>query len=545
MSEPALFTPLRHADYRRLLGANTLSNIGGVIQLTAAAWMMAMITTSTNMVAWVQTSVTLPIMLFAILSGAISDNFSRRNVLLAAQIFMFLVSALLTLSAWMEWITPWQLLTFTFLVGCGAALNNPSWQASVGDLLPRAELPSGVLLNSIGFNISRSLAPAIGGMIVASAGATMAFGVNTVSYVFMIVALWLWKPEREERALPRENLGRAMLAGIRYIAMSPNIGKVLLRSFTFSFGSVALLALLPLIVRDQLHGSARDYGVMLGSFGLGGILGALCSKWLREKFSSETLTRVMFIAYALCALIAAFSNSRWAINAGMILGGTCWVATLTLFNTTVQLSTPRWVVGRALSIYMTLIFSGMSAGSWGWGQIAEHHGIQTALFFSCIALIGGAALGLLFAMPGHEAINLDPLNRWQAPALSLDIQPSSGPIIVMVEFIIAEKDVPEFLSAMQERRRIRLRDGAHNWTLMRDMQQPERWTMSYQLPTWVEYVRHHQRMTHADAHVTERINALHRGESPPVVRRLIERQTDLQAIKASQTDRPPAIPPAI
>ena len=141
--------------------------------------------------------------LMALLAGAISDNWDRRMILLIAQGFMFSVSTLLAVTAWFGLIGPWQLLTFTFLIGCGTALNNPAWQSSVGDMVPRQDIPAATMLNSAGFNFARSVGPAIGGVIVASAGAAVAFVINAASYVALIAVLARWHPSRPERLLPR------------------------------------------------------------------------------------------------------------------------------------------------------------------------------------------------------------------------------------------------------------------------------------------------------------------------------------------------------
>ena len=164
-------SPLRYPVFRAVWGASTLSNIGAVIQSVGASWMMLSISESATMVALVQASVALPIVLLALAAGAIADNVDRRSMMVYAQIFMLIVSIALAVCAWLGLITPWLLLLFTFLIGCGMAFIAPAWQASVGDMLPRTEVPSAVLLNSMGFNIARSVAPAIGGMIVATAGA--------------------------------------------------------------------------------------------------------------------------------------------------------------------------------------------------------------------------------------------------------------------------------------------------------------------------------------------------------------------------------------
>jgi hypothetical protein len=210
----------------------------------------------------------------------------------------------------------------------------------------------------------------------------------------------------------------------------------------------------------------------------------------------------------------------------VLVGGACWVLALSLFNVTVQLSTPRWVVGRALSLYQTAAFGGMALGSWIWGLLAERYGADTALLAAAVTMIAGALIGLWFALPDQTELNLDPLNRWIEPHIALDLKPRSGPIAIMIEYTIKEQGVAEFLDAMVDRRRIRRRDGARHWTLMRDLENPQLWIESYQTPTWVEYVRHNQRTTNADAIVGERLRSLHSGTEGPRIHRMIARPTN-------------------
>ncbi|WP_183900800.1 MFS transporter [Rhizobium metallidurans] len=516
--------PLRHETYRTIWFASIASNFGGLIQAVGAAWMMTMITASGDMVALVQTSTALPIMLFSLVSGALADSFDRRRVMLTAQCFMLAVSALLSVFAFLGILSPWLLLFFTFLLGCGTALNNPSWQASVGDMVPRADLPGAVTLNSVGFNITRSVGPAIGGIIVAAAGAAAAFAVNTMSYFALIYALLRWKPTYPATTLPREALGSAIFAGLRYISMSPNLQKVMLRGLIFGISASSILALLPIVALELVVGGPLTYGLMLGSFGIGAIGGAVLNARLRERFSSETIVRLSFAGFALSAVIAAFSPISALTCAGLVISGACWVLALSLFNTIVQLSTPRWVVGRALSLYQTVTFGGIAGGSWIWGIAADNYGVANALLLSAGVMLFGIVIGLKFAMPAFASLNLDPLNRFTEPSLGLDITPRSGPVVIQVDYEIDDSDVPEFLMLMGERRRIRIRDGARNWALMRDLEKPGSWTETYHTPTWVEYIRHNQRRTQVDGENTDRLRALHRGEAGPHVHRMIERQ---------------------
>jgi len=512
-------------NFRLLWSATLISNLGGLIQAVGAGWMMTTITDSRSMVALVQGATTLPIMLFSLAAGALADNFDRRRIMLVAQLLMMLASVLLAAFAMMGGLTPGLLLAFTFIIGCGTALHNPSWQASMGDIVPREDLPAAVTLNSMGFNLMRSVGPAVGGIIVATAGAATAFFLNAASYVALIAALLRWSPARPENKLPREQFGSAVAAGLRYIAMSPNLTTVMFRGLLFGLAAISILALLPTVANEMLKGGALTYGSLLGCFGIGAIAGGSLNGRVRERFSNETIVRLACLGFAASCVLLAMSRQVWLSYLLLLPAGACWVLALSLFNVTVQLSTPRWVVGRALSLYQTATFGGMAAGSWLWGAIADARGPDEALIGAGLVLVATALVGFRYRLPEFSALNLDPLNAFREPELRLDLRARSGPIMIMVDFTIAQEDVPAFLSAMADRRRIRIRDGARQWVLLRDLENPEVWTESYHVPTWVEYIRHNQRRTQADADVTERLHKLHRGPGLPRVHRMIERQT--------------------
>jgi len=513
----------RNQTFRTLWIAALTSNFGGLVQAVGAAWMMTTLTESQSMVALVQSSVTLPIMIFSLLAGVFADNFDRRKVMIAAQSFMLTVSIVLAVMAYGGLLSPWLLLAFTFLIGCGTALHSPSWQASMGDIVTRDQLVAAVSLNNMGFNLMRSIGPAAGGAIVAIAGAAAAFTVSAFSYVGIITALWFWRPATPSRRLPRERMGSAFSAGLRYVAMSPNLMKVIFRGFTFGLSAIAVLALLPLIVRELLQGGAFVYGLLLACFGMGAVGGALLNTRLRVRFQNERITQAAFLAFAVCSIALALSRHYIFSGTVLLLAGGSWVVALSLFNVTIQLSTPRWVVGRALALYQTGLFGGMAAGSWAWGAIAENFGADRAMFVAAALLILGALAGLRVPLPDSADLDLNPLNTFTEPSVRLDLNKRSGPIMIMIDYEIAQKDVPEFLAVMSVRRRIRIRDGAQQWALLRDLEYTDVWTETYHVPTWVEYVRHHERRTQADAESYERVQKLHRGTEKPRVHRMIER----------------------
>ena len=515
----------RNQTFRSLWIAALASNFGGLVQSVGAAWLMTSLSASQHMVALVQGAVALPIVIFSLLAGVFADNFDRRRVMLIAQSFMFVVSVILTCMAFAGLLSPWLLLGLTFLIGCGTALHNPSWQATMGDIVSREELPSAVSLNSMGFNLMRCIGPAAGGAIVAAAGVASAFAINALSYVAIILTLFRWEAPIRDTHLPREPMGSAFAAGLRYVAMSPNLLRVILRGFWFGLSAIALLALLPVVVRETLNSNAIVYGILLGCFGMGAVAGAILNARLRAWLNNETIAKGAFIGYAISCAVLAFSAQTVVSGAALIVTGACWVLALSMFNVTVQLSTPRWVIGRALALYQTGTFGGMAAGSLIWGALAEWAGLDTALLGASVLLVIGALIGLPFPLPEFGGLNLDPLNRFREPATRFDLDYRSGPVIIMVDYEIAQNDVHEFLDIMSQRRRIRIRDGAQQWALLRDLHQPEHWIESYHVPTWGEYVRHNERRTKADADLFTRLGNLHCGSGSPNVRRMIERQT--------------------
>ena len=519
------FDAFRHRTFRRFWAASVVSNTGGMVHLVGAGWLMATLTSSQSMVALVQASVAAPVVFVSYIAGVMADSRDRRSLMLFSQLFMLLVSIVLTALVLTGMLTPRVLLTCTFLIGLGMALNNPPWQASINDMVPRQDLPSAVSMNAMGMNVTRSVGPALGGVIVAALGATAAFAVNAVTYLALIGVLLGWRPSQNPSRLPREGFLRAMGAGVRYLMLSPNILTMDARAFLFCFAGIVVQSLLPLVARDILQANASVYGTLLGAFGGGAVLGALSSVRLRNRFAHETIARSCMAGFALMCLSISQSTSLMLTLASVLAAGFCWINVMTMVNASVQMSTPRWVLGRLISLFMTAIFAGQAIGSWVWGGVAESYGLPAAFLIAGGVMVVNLALGFRFPLPAHSDLDLQPLNRVNEPALKLNLQRRSGPIQVTVEYRIDQGDVAEFLTLIDQRRRIRVRDGARRWMLLRDVAEPDIWIESYHFPTWTDYVRSIDRRTVTDDIVIQRLLALHRAAAPPKVQRMIERQT--------------------
>lgn len=524
MSDAPAPSPFSIPLFKRIWVANIASQFGGLIQSVGAAWLMVQLGGSETQIALVQASVTLPIMILSLLSGAIADNYPRRTVMLVSQLYMFAVSAILCVFAFMGGLSPWLLLAFTFLLGCGTALNAPSWQATVGDIVPRQTLAAAVSMNSLGFNIARTAGPALGGAIVAAAGAAAAFAVNVVSYVGIIYVLVAWKPEKPLKPALKEDLRTAIGAGVRYVSMSPPIRQVMARAALFGIAASAALSLLPLVAQELVGGGAVTFGILSGAFGIGAVIGAVSNARLRRRFTAESILRITISMIMVGVVIVALSRALPLTVIGLVICGSGWLLSMATMNVTVQMAAPRWVVGRALSLYQMAVFGAMAVGSWITGQLAENYGVTHALLTMAALQSVSLIAGLFLRLPQVEEMNLDLTGRWRQPDMQVPVEPRSGPVHVSVKYRILEADIPRFLAAMNERRRIHLRDGARAWSLVRDLGDAEVWLEQYSFARWLDYVLHNERRTHADDVSINIVKSLHQGSWPPEVHRMLERQ---------------------
>ncbi|RWF16789.1 MAG: MFS transporter, partial [Mesorhizobium sp.] len=435
-----------------------------------------------------------------------------------------LSSIMLTALVGLGLYNPWMILACSCLAGCGAAFTDPAWHASVGDILRKREVPAAVTLISVGYNAMRSVGPALGGIVVASFGPLTAFALATLTYVAMLWVIGLCKWSGRSSPLPREPLTTAIHDGARFTALSGEIKAAIARGTLFGMTSISILALLPLVARDQLGGGPIVYGVLMAGFGAGALCAGISNNALRRALSQERLTTLACISCAACCLALAFTPSIVVATIALTLGGAGWVVTWTGLDVSVQLSSPRWVVGRTLSIYSALASGGIAAGSWLWGVLAENYSLTLSLESSAGALLLVAATGLLLPIREWTESDQDSLD-FETPQLALDLKSRSGPIVVKIEYVIPEANLEEFLDQMRERRRAQSRAGARHWNLQRDLQEPLQWTETFRTPTWMDYLRLNHRLTSVDKELDQRLRELHAGELPPRQRLAIERPT--------------------
>jgi MFS family permease len=536
-SSLGIFSPLRYAVFQRIWTASLLSNLGLLVLGVGAAWMMTQISSSAGMVALVQTSLMLPVALVSTPAGAIADMFDRRIVGIVALSIALAGSVLLSAIAWLGVMTPILLLASCFIVGSGMALFGPAWQASVSEQVPAEALPSAVALNGISYNIARSFGPAIGGIIVASAGAVAAFATNALLYLPLLTVLFLWSRLKEPSRLPPERLARAIISGVRYIVHSPSIRIVLGRTLVTGIAGGSVSALMPIVARDLLHGGAQTYGVMLGTFGMGAVIGAINISTLRGRLGDEVSIRLCMVVMGVCVAAVAISRSPVLSGGALVFAGAAWTSSVTLFNVGVQLAAPRWVAGRALAAYQAAITGGIALGSWMWGSTANVIGVEGALLISGATLFASPLLSLWMRMPTVSGPNELSLDVLADPEVRLSLTPRSGPIVIEIEYRVDPAKARLFYAVMQHVQLSRQRNGAYGWSIARDIADPELWTERFHCPTWHDYLRQRSRSTASDRALHLRANEFHIGPEPIRVRRMLERPIGSVRWKEDTPDR--------
>jgi hypothetical protein len=262
---------------------------------------------------------------------------------------------------------------------------------------------------------------------------------------------------------------------------------------------------------------------MLGSFGVGSVLGALGISAGRNRPTAESSVRINTLVLAGAVIVIALSRWRIPSAVALIVAGTAWLSLANLFNVSVQMLAPRWVTGRTLATYQAAISGGVAVGSWIWGLLAGIWSVNSAM------LCAGLAIGLLPLLARWQPMPLiEPDAREMAaardePRVALDLTVRSGPIIITVEYRVDPAEARDFYAAIRELQLARRRNGARDWSIARDIDDPWLWTERFQCATWLEFLRHRDRPTRSERELQRRVLAFHRVSDPVQVRRMLGR----------------------
>lgn len=516
------WSPLARPVFRAIWLATLVSNIGSWVSAVGTGWLMTVLSPSPVMVTLVQAASTLPIFLLALPAGALADIVDRRRLLLGCQVAMAAVAGLLGLVVAVGAASPALVLGATLALGCGFALGAPAFQSIVASLVPPAELRAAVALNGVGINVARAIGPALAGLLIAALGLAAPFLLNALSFLVAIVVLARWRPPPRTSHLPAERLVSAMRAGLRYGRASPPLRATVARAVGFFLFAGGYWALLPMVARDQLGGGPGSYGLLLGAIGTGAVSGAMLLARLRDRLTPDHIVLGASLGTAAVVALLAQAASLAVALPLMLAGGICWIAVLATLNGAAQTALPAWVKARGLALYMVALNGALALGSPLWGVAAARLGLAPALTLSAAGLALAAVAGLRWRLPAAEPADLAPSRHWPAPAVASDEPaPDDGPVTIQIEYRIDPARRAAFAAALARLGQVRRRDGAFAWQHVADAADPARQLEQFQVETWLEHLRQHERITMADRAVQADVHAFHVGDAPPRVTHLV------------------------
>jgi MFS family permease/quinol monooxygenase YgiN len=518
MHQTSAMEPLKVATFRAIWLSALCTNTGLFIQDVGAAWLMTSLSSQPFMIALMQTAATLPFFLLALPAGALADLLDRRKIVLGTQLWMVTAAATLGFLTLTGTISPWVLLTLTFLLFSGNAFGAPAWSAITPELVPRKHLEPAIGLGSAGYNMSRGAGAAIGGLIVAKFGPAFAFITNACCYVIMINTLLRWEYKRESTTETSEHIVGAMRAGIRYVRHSHALKAVLVRTIMFATASSVLFSLLPLLAREQLKLNSIEYGMIVSWFGIGTLLGAIFQPRLRMRLTLDQMSMVGTILFAMCISLLACSQAFWMGLVSMVGCGIAWTIKNSALNVAVQMAAPNWVRARAYSVYLLVYQGCVAAGSILWGTLATWQSMPTAMLVAACALLIGMIAGRWHKLGHAERLNVNESTHWRDPELTHHVpDPNDGPVMVSVEYLIEPERAEEFLETIKRLEIQRRRDGAYQWHVFRDLADERKFTEQFLVETWGEHMRQHERVTMSDRVTEQAVDAFHVGKAGPKV----------------------------
>jgi len=516
---------LQHPQFRALWASGAVYFVGNAMQTMAAAWMIVELTNSSFLAALVQTAVFLPMFLFSLPAGVLADITDRRRLILIALAIQTGVGTLLAGLMLAHVGGAGTVLFFIFLSGCCTAFLSPAWNSSIGDSVPRHDLPQAITAVGIAYNAARAIGPALAGVVFLHLGGAWNFVLAVVSTLVMMEAIRRWPPKpHPPTRLPAERLWGGMLSALRFAWHSHIVLSQLLRAAAYCGAGSALWALLPVIGQRQLGLGAAGFGLMMACLGSGAIIAGLFIGRLRQRFGLEALVAGGCLLFALVMLTAAFSEWDPPVYAALVLGGGAWMAVMSTFNTATQTSVPPWVRSRAVALHTLSALGAFAIGSAFWGAVSDLVGLSFSLAAAAACMAVGPLMARRFPLRMGETEEVTPATPWEDLFLAHEPAPEAGPVAVEMGYRINPANAEDFLSAISQLRASRRRDGATLWRIYRDLSDPSRYIERFIVTSWAAYLHQRARATRADQEVETALRAfLLEGESVTMQHYIAER----------------------
>ena len=379
----ASFRLLRTRRFGTFWFASLLSNIGTWAQQVAQPWLLLSLGASPFLLGLDAFALAAPVFLLTLVGGALADVADRRQTILKFQSLQMLCPVLIVLLLWLHAVRPWMVIGLSLVVGVTDGLSMPSFQSIVPSIVEKAQIPTGMALNSTQFNLSRILGPAVAGLLMGSVGAAGAFGVSALSYVpFILVALWV---------LPQAMATDAAAPGFAWAGLRANVRTVLAQPLLRgALGTVLVSALLcaplvvfcPVLVQQALHGDVSHFSLAVGAFGAGGLLGAIVLLGLGDGTDRRRIASGFALAYAVVVMLASQSSSAAALALLFGAAGLCMTLSNTSAHTLLQSASDATLRGQTVSLFMLVMRGGMALGGLVTGVAIGLLGVRQALLLN-------------------------------------------------------------------------------------------------------------------------------------------------------------------
>ncbi|TME64681.1 MAG: MFS transporter [Chloroflexi bacterium] len=406
------FLALRHRNFRLFWFGQMISLMGTWMQTIGQAWLVLQLTHSAWLLGIVGALQFLPVMLLSLFGGVLADRLPKRTVLLFTQSFAMLQAAVLwTLVATGE-VRLWHVLVLATLLGLTNAIDMPTRQAFVVEMVGREDLPNAIALNSSLFNLARIVGPGIGGLIIAWAGVAPLFLLNAISFIPVIIGLALIDLRglygRKEHIVggkgasdPRQSTMQSLREGLAYVVNTPSIFLIITVIGIVSLFGINFNVVLPLFATNVLNVGAEGFGFISSAFGLGSLLSALWLAWSNRKPSIQYL---LVSAIVFCVVTALFAVSHiYAVSLVLIaMVGFAMIAFSATANTTVQTVAPDHLRGRVMSVYMLVFAGSIPFGNLLTGGLAHLYGVQVALLIGVGISLVAAVTGWVLRKPAER-----------------------------------------------------------------------------------------------------------------------------------------------
>ena len=405
MSTPtsSAFAPLANRSFLAMWIANLMSNIGGWMQTTGAAWEMTSLTQEPIFVALLAAAGTLPMFLFCFFAGILADRFDRRRYIIVCQFWMMAVAATLAVLAFLGKLDHWSLLALSFCMGLGNAMNAPAWHAVVPEIVSGPQLRPAIALNSAGFNLARTIGPVIGQLLLSLVGVFLLFAINALTYVGVIFAMRAWKRPAEARAAQRrEGFAEAARAGIAFVRGSAELRAIFARGLCFFVPAIAMGTLLPVIGRFELGLDEFDFGILYGVFGIGAVAAAFAMPTVNRLLGADRANIWAMGISAATTMVAALAMTPLVVGAVVAINGACWITVIANNGASVQMILPNYMRARGMAVHQMVFFGAMVVGSLLWGKVANVFDVRTALVASAVALVPLTVLAASIKLPGSS-----------------------------------------------------------------------------------------------------------------------------------------------